>query len=395
MCQICGSQSCSGQCQNGWPFNRPFYNPSFTTPFNRQCRPPVPNVPASPCPSCQPCNQNGCLASITTDCVLTQVPYPCLQLSQGSTLTAVLAAMNTLLCATPSVSSCQVKVNTEDACCGDLASKITSSSLTITTLVDGAGCVTLNIEAPSTPVTTRPTIYLNSNQNGTDNYSIALPSPPLVTGDTVVDFDGRVRYSHATASPTFDFNVKGNRVVFSDNAPFAKYPFDTSGTLGVYTITPPKKYLGNNLNGLQGEELVYESVILVNCNSTQIPDPVANYDTSVDFYLGVTMLSQIADMGISSPKLLRIRLVIRRTSNTVATFTHDIDFLTASAGMGGIGFVSVSFPQASITTYGTLPLATDLDTDPLVHKMIVHNLVSTTSGLEFQVVSSKITLNKF
>lgn len=98
MCNFCDSQSCTGQCRNGWPFNRPFYNPPFTTPFNRECRPPVPPVPPWPCPTCKPCVQNGCLTQIITDCVFTTKAYPCIGVASGTSLTTVLSALDTIVC---------------------------------------------------------------------------------------------------------------------------------------------------------------------------------------------------------------------------------------------------------------------------------------------------------
>lgn len=85
MCQTCGNHLCGG-CGN-WPFNRPFYNPPYTTPFNRQCAPPVPPVPPWPCPTCKPCAQTGCLNYIMSDCVTMSKAYTCLGIGLNDTLT--------------------------------------------------------------------------------------------------------------------------------------------------------------------------------------------------------------------------------------------------------------------------------------------------------------------
>lgn len=151
MCQYCGSQSCSGQCRNGWPYvNRPLYNPPYTTPFNQQCKPAVPCPPSSsPCDPCSTCNQNGCLFSIITDCVLTTKAYSCFNTSSGTSLTSVLDSINNQLC---TAGSCKLKVNADDICCDYLANKIISDTLTITTVRnEQTGCVVLQVEAPQTP----------------------------------------------------------------------------------------------------------------------------------------------------------------------------------------------------------------------------------------------------
>lgn len=146
MCQTCGSNSCSGQCQNGWPFNRPAYNPPYTRPFSQQCVPIIPPLPLGPCTECNPCAQQGCLQSITTDCVTTVKLYNCFQTASGTSLTTVLDKIDALICAiTP---SCKIQISADDNCCDYLGSKITSSSLNITTVTNtGTGCQTLNIEA--------------------------------------------------------------------------------------------------------------------------------------------------------------------------------------------------------------------------------------------------------
>lgn len=97
MCNTCGNSYCGG-CNGVFPFNRPFYNPPYTTPFNRQCLPNVPPVPAWPCPTCQPCTDNGCLVKIVTNCVLTSSALVCLNLGAGTSLTTVLNAIDLVLC---------------------------------------------------------------------------------------------------------------------------------------------------------------------------------------------------------------------------------------------------------------------------------------------------------
>jgi len=97
MCQICNSTSCTGQCQNGWPYvNQPQYNPPFTTPFNR-CAPVVPPPNPAPCPP-SPCAITGCLNPITTNCVFTSNILSCLGLPANTSLTNVLAAIDAKLC---------------------------------------------------------------------------------------------------------------------------------------------------------------------------------------------------------------------------------------------------------------------------------------------------------
>ena len=397
MCQTCGNLACSGQCSgSNFPYNRPFYNPPFTSPFNRNCLPVVPPVPAYPCPTCGPCAQVGCLQSITTDCVVTTMPYPCLgNTAINTNLTTVLNNINSILCNIPTGNTCQVKVTESDPCCDYLSNKITSSSLVITTPTNTeTGCVTLNLEVSKT---TRPTIYLNSNQNGTDNFSIPLPTPPLVTGDVVVDFDGKVSYSHATATPTFDFNIKGNRTVFVDTNLFAKYAYNNNPVTGSYSIAPPKHYLGDSFNSQNFEELVYETEILYNCDEVVVPAPTTNYDTIVSYYLNG--FGGVVINAYPTTPIFKVvtKLTVRRVSNTSAIFIHELKIIPGTVVTTSYGGYFGGYESSAIdlTIFGTVVIGTSLDVDALTYEIQAKTAVSSIDGLKYQILDSKITLNKF
>ena len=400
MCTFCQSESCSGQCRDGWPFvnNRPFYNPPFTTPFNRNCVPVLPPVPPYPCPTCNPCLSVGCLQTITTDCVVTTASYPCIGNSAiGTNLTAILGTLNSLVC---NISNqCQVKVSSLDQCCDYLGAKVTSlgSTVTITTPINpNTGCQTLNLEVATTPTNTSPVVILNSNQDGTPSYSIPLPSP-FTTGDLIVDFDGQASNSIANATPTFDFNLKGNRVVFVDSTIFTKYTYDSTTTTGVYSIQPPKFYLGNLMNAQVGEDFTYEITLVVNCNNISIPEPTSNYLTDLIVYIGsAAVLASSMSTSPVSPTYFKLKLEIKRITNTSGLVICYLDLYSGGAFFSGGGHTLLTgTPTVSELNYFELTPTTSFDVDTLPLKLVLSTSTSALSGLQFQIVDSKITLNKF
>jgi len=90
MCYSCGDPYCTGNPCGGYRG----YNRIYPAPFNREvCGPNVPPRP-NPCVPCGPCNDNGCLQRITTNCVFTVNPYSCIGSAAGDPLTTVLALIN-------------------------------------------------------------------------------------------------------------------------------------------------------------------------------------------------------------------------------------------------------------------------------------------------------------
>ena len=356
--------------------------------FNTQSIIPDP-ICAPICPPNYSCPQG----LINSGCVIYNGPtLSCLGIPSGSPLNTLITAMETLCLNTPS-DACQVKVDVNDTCCDYLVNKISSSTLTIS-VINPSGCAKLNIE---NNVAERPTIYLNSNQNGTDSYSIPLPSPPLTTGDVVIDFDGRALYSHATNTPTFDFNIKGNRTVFVDDALFSKYSYDNNPNTAPYSLTPPKHYLGDNFNSENFEELLYETEIIYNCDSVATPAPSSNYETVVAYYLNG--FGGIVVNGFPTSPTFKIdtKLTLRRVSNTTAIFIHELKLIPGFyfvASYGGY-FLGSQTSAIEISIFGNVDIVTSLDVDALTYKLNAYTSVDVLDGLKYQVLNGKITLNKF
>jgi hypothetical protein len=155
-------------------------------PFGQQCVPNVPPPPPQPCPTCNPCIPQGCLVNITTDCVTTINPYPCIGVASGTILTTVLDKINALLCNISG--SCQVKVSKDDNCCDYLGTKVTSTggSITITTPIDPqTGCQTLNLEAANPIPGCIGKVFVTANDKCCDYLAVKITGSDGITVSTV------------------------------------------------------------------------------------------------------------------------------------------------------------------------------------------------------------------
>jgi hypothetical protein len=90
-----------------------------------------------------------CVDIIPSNCVFYSGPtLSCpsgnTSVNYGVTITSALNTMYQLLC--QNSTSCTAKITAGDTCCGYLFDKFSSSSLSITTVTNEAGCQTLNIE---------------------------------------------------------------------------------------------------------------------------------------------------------------------------------------------------------------------------------------------------------
>ena len=102
-----------------------------------------------PDPTCHDnCGSETACEGIQTysDCVGVNPTLSCINKDSGSTLSEVLSALDTKLCQTQN-SNCNVKISADDACCGFLNDKITSSSLNIQILTaNPSNCQTIAID---------------------------------------------------------------------------------------------------------------------------------------------------------------------------------------------------------------------------------------------------------
>lgn len=324
------------------------------------------------CHSCTP-NCTGCPEQIKDFCVFyTGSNLPCLGVNTGTTLNTIIKAIDTKLCS------------------------ITPPTANFPTLsiVDSACSTNYTFNSITTTVPKKPTIILNSNQNGDNNFSYT-PSSYCV-GDVSIDFDGRANYTRTTGvAPAFDFNIKGDRTVAAEKLDFPELAFNTNPTFAPYTLILNKPYLGNTFNAVAGDELVFKVSILLNNNRISIPSPVGNYDTTVGIYLGTQAIAAVAGINISAPVLLDIEVTAIRVNNTtIRTITRNT-LTTFSGSSGVLSGIGLGNDYYTSVYYNKLTITPDLDTFSLSPIINVFTNSASLSGLEYKILYSKISLNKF
>jgi len=334
----------------------------------------------SPC-NCTISHQNshcntqctGCKEQIKDVCVFySGNNLSCLGITTGATLNTIINAINTKLCTISPPTGGLPTLAITDSSCNTLFS----------------------YNGTSTTIPKKPTIVLNSNQNGDNNFSYTPAS--YCVGDISIDFDGRANYTRiAGNAPSFDFNIKGDRIVSAEKVDFPEFAFNTNPNSSPYILTVPKAYLGNSFNAVNLEELVYKTTILINNNRVSIPSPVDNYDTTVGIYLGTQPVAAVAGINISAPVLLEIEITATRTSNTTLRTITRSKLSTFSGSAGVTSGQGIGNEYYTSTFYNKLTITPDLNTFNLSQTITVQTATASLSGLEYKVLYGKVTLNKF